>query len=143
LNRAVELQRRIHSLRRLVLPHRETFGALVAADSPVTPQNVEPYFRDILANLNRLIDRLDHLRDIVSGSYNLYISNVTYRTSQQLRVLTFLSAVLLPMTVITGLFGTNFPLSEYNAWEPFYVMLAGMALITAGMLAFFHWRRWL
>ena len=142
LNRAVELQRQIRSLRRLVLPHRETFGVLVTADSPISPQNVEPYFRDILADLNRLVDRLDHLRDVVSGSYTLYISNVSYRTSQQLRVLTFLSAVLLPMTVITGLFGTNFTLSEYGAWEPFYAMLAGMGLIAAGMLAFFHWRRW-
>lgn len=142
LNRAVELQRQVRSLRRLVLPHRETFGVLVTADSPISPQNVEPYFRDVLADLNRLVDRLDHLRDIVSGSYTLYISNVSYRTSQQLRVLTFLSAVLLPMTVITGLFGTNFTLIEYRAWEPFYAMLAGMGLIAAGMLAFFHWRRW-
>ena len=143
LNRVVELQRQIRGLRRLVLPQRETFGVLVTADSPIPPQNVEPYFRDILANMNHLVNRLDHLRDIVSGSYNLYISNVSYRTSQQLRVLTFLSAVLLPMTVITGLFGTNFALSEYRAWEPFYVMLAGMGLIAAGMLAFFHRRRWL
>jgi magnesium transporter len=142
LNRAVELQRQIRSLRHLVLPHRETFSVLVTPDSPISPQNVEPYFRASLTNLNRLIDRLDHLRDIASGSYNLYISNVSYRTNQQLRVLTFLSAVLLPMTVITGLFGTNFTLSEYRAWEPFYAMLAGMGLIAAGMLAFFHWRRW-
>jgi magnesium transporter len=143
LNRVVELQRQIRSLRRLVLPQRETFAVLVTADSPISPQNVEPYFRDVLADMNHLVNRLDHLRDIVSGSYNLYISNVSYRTSQQLRVLTFLSAVLLPMTVITGLFGTNFALSEYRAWEPFYLMLAGMGLIAAGMLAFFHRRRWL
>ena len=143
LHQAVTMQRHVYSLRRLLLPHRETFGALVAADSPVTPQNIEPYFRDILANVNGLVERLEHARDIIAASYNLYISNITYRTSQQLRVLTFLSAILLPMTVITGLFGTNFKLAEYEAWEPFYVMLAGMGLLTIGMLAFFHWRRWL
>ena len=143
LNDAIVMQRHVYGLRRLIAPHREPFAALVAPDSPVTPENVEVYFRDIVAYHDSVVDRIDHVRDIVVGSYNLYISNISHRTNQELRVLTFLSAVLLPMTVITGVFGTNFKLSEYDAWEPFYVMLAGMALITVGMLAFFRWRGWL
>jgi magnesium transporter len=79
----------------------------------------------------------------VTASYNLYISNITFRTNQELRVLTFLSAILLPMTVITGVFGTNFKMAEYEFFEGFYVMLAGMVLGTVGMLSFFKWRRWL
>ena len=86
---------------------------------------------------------MEHVGDLATGSYNLYLSNISHRTNQQLRVLTFLSAVLLPMTVISGIFGTNFALAEYQAWQPFYVMLAGMALITAGLLYFFRRRRWL
>ncbi|MGH2352612.1 MAG: CorA family divalent cation transporter, partial [Chloroflexota bacterium] len=81
--------------------------------------------------------------DVVTGFYGLHLTNVSYRTNQELRVLTYLSAILLPMTVITGIFGTNFALTEYGRWEPFYVMLAGMGLVTAGLLVFFHWRRWL
>lgn len=143
LDKAVRLKHHIHELRNVVAPHREAFGVLVAGDYPPADRNMEGYFRDLLAHLGGLIDRMDHVRDIVTGSYNLYISNVSQRTNQQLRVLTFLSAVLLPMTLITGLFGTNFTLSEYTAWEGFYIMLVGMALITLGLLAFFHLRRWL
>jgi magnesium transporter len=143
LNEAVRLKGHIYDFRRLVAPHRDAYTALVAGDVSARAGPVEGYFRDLLVQLGSLIDRMDHVRDLATGSYNLYISNISHRTNQQLRVLTFLSAVLLPMTVLTGIFGTNFALAEYQAWEPFYVMLGGMGLITAGLLAFFRRRRWL
>lgn len=143
LDKAVRLKHHINDLRSLIAPHREAFGVLIAGDFPPAERRMEGYFRDLLAHLGSLIDRIDHVRDIVTGSYNLYISNVGQRTNQQLRVLTFLSAVLLPMTVIAGLFGTNFTLSEYTTAEGFYVMLAGMVLITVALLVFFHRRHWL
>jgi magnesium transporter len=68
---------------------------------------------------------------------------MSHRTNQRLKVLTYLSAVLLPMTVISGLFGTNFKLAEYDASQPFYVMLAGMAILAVLMVLFFRWKRWL
>ena len=151
LAEAALLKRYVQMLRRIIAPHRETFGALVAADVPwIVQENLELYFRDLQSHLAGNIQRLDHMRDAVTGSYNLYISNMSfrlsdlsYRTNEQLKVLTFLSAVLLPMTVITGLFGTNFTLSEYNSSQPFYVMLAGMGIMSVALLAFFRWRRWL
>lgn len=144
LSRAIVMKRHVNDLRHLLSLHRQAFGFLVAADSPVPEsQAVEAHLRDLLLRLSGLVERLDRLRDVVTGSYNLYLTNISYRTSQQLRVLTFLSAVLLPMTVLTGIFGTNFALSEYERWEPFYLMLAGWAVITVAMLAFFRWRHWL
>jgi magnesium transporter len=50
--------------------------------------------------------------------------------------------VLLPLTLISGLYGTNFKLVEYDSPEGFYVMLAGMTLMVVGMLVFFRWKRW-
>ena len=143
MDQVMVMKRHIHTVRRIIGPHRAAFGALAAPDSPVPEGNVEAYFRDLVQHLDNLLERLEHARDTVTGSYNLHLSNITFRTNQELRVLTFLSAVLLPMTVITGVFGTNFKMAEYEFFEGFYVMLAGMALGTAGMLAFFKWRRWL
>lgn len=137
------MKRHIHAVRRIVSPHRTAFGLLAAPDSPVPQQDVEVYFRDLIQHLDNLLERLEHARDTVTGSYNLYISNISFRTNQELRVLTFLSAILLPMTVITGVFGTNFKMGEYEFFEGFYVMLLGMALGTTGMLGFFKWRKWL
>ncbi len=141
------MRRHLLRLRRLVSPHREAFGTLLAVDPPLIRQEgLESYFRDLLGHLDRVIEQLDHTRDVVSGSYNLYISNMSHRTNEQLKVLTFLSAVLLPMTVITGLFGTNFKVPAFEdetLWPLYYVMLVGMGLVAVVMLAFFRWRRWL
>jgi magnesium transporter len=144
LDAATLMKRHVINLRRLIAPHRQAFGILAAADVPfIEQEDAQEYYHDLLDNLDDFIERIDHARDVLTGAYNLYISNISHRTNQELRVLTFLSAVLLPMTVVTGLFGTNFALAEYNAWQPFYVMLAGMGLLAAGMLAFMHWQRWL
>jgi magnesium transporter len=145
LNEALILKRQIHKIRRVVSPHREAFSSLSAPDSPVRfrPSVEAQAFRDLLARLEGLVSELDHARDLALGSYSLYISNVSHRTNEQLKVLTILSAVLLPLSVVVGLFGTNFKLPEYESLAPFYVMLIGMVVMACGMLAFFRWRRWL
>lgn len=144
LDQATTMKRHILNLRHLIAPHREAFGILVAADIPmIQEEHDDIYFRDLLLHLDSFLERLDHARDVLTGAYDLYISNISERTNQQLKVLTFLSSVLLPMTVVTGIFGTNFALTEYRSWEPFYLMLVGMGLMAVGMLAFFRWRDWL
>lgn len=143
LDDVMVMKRHIHTVRRILAPHRRAFSALVAPDSPVPAPQVEAYFRDLVQHVDTLAERLEHARDTVTGSYNLYISNISHRTNQELRVLTYLSAVLLPMTVITGIFGTNFKLGEYEFFDGFYVMLTGMAMMTVGLLLFFRWRKWL
>jgi magnesium transporter len=138
-------KRYIQKLRRVLGPHREAFTTLTAPDSPINflPDVDVQVFRDLVGRLDGLLLRLDHVRDVATSAYDLYLSNMSYQTNQQLKVLTFLSAVLMPMTLIVGLFGTNFKLAEYDAPEPFYVMLVGMAALAVSMLAYFRYRRWL
>jgi len=144
LDQATTMKRHILNLRHLIAPHREVFGILISADVPmIHEEHDDIYFRDLLISLDSFLERLDRARDVLTGAYDLYISNISERTNQQLKVLTFVSSVLLPMTVITGIFGTNFNLVEYHSWQPFYLMLAGMGLMALGMLAFFRWRDWL
>jgi magnesium transporter len=144
LDEAILMTRHVQTLRRLVSPHTEAFATLVSVDSPLpVAAAMETNFRDLVGQLRSLVERLDHTRDMVTGGYTLYISNVSFRTNEQLKVLTVLSAILLPTTLITGLFGTNFKLAEYDSWQPFYVMLVGMGVIAWAMLVFFRWRRWL
>jgi magnesium transporter len=92
------------------------------------------------------VHRLDWLRELGQGSYDLYLSNVSSRTNQQLKVLTFLSAVLLPMSTIASIFGMNFQVRAFTdetyAWL-FYAALGGMALISMCLLAYFRLRGWL
>lgn len=143
LSRLLVMSRHIQQVRRIIGPHREALGALVGADSPIDEQHIEDYFRDMLSRLAAVTERLNGLRDAVAGAYSLYMSTVGHQTNHQLRVLTYLSAVLLPISAIAGLFGTNFKLAAYDGWEPFYWMLGGMTVISIGMLLFFRRRGWL
>ncbi len=144
LDDAILMTRHVQTLRRLVSPHSELLATLLTVDSPsLQPMSMETNFRDALSQVRSLVAHLDHTRDMVTGGYTLYISNVSFRTNEQLKVLTVLSAILLPTTLITGVFGTNFKLAEYESWQPFYVMLVGMGAIAWSMLLFFRWRRWL
>lgn len=143
LGQALVLKRHIQRVRRLIAPHREALGTLVGADAPIEDERVEMYLRDLLRRLTSVIERIDHLRDLTTGAFNLYISSISNRTNQQLRVLTFLSAVLLPITAVAGIFGTNFQLAAYETVEPYYAMLAGTGIIIVGMLVFFRRQRWL
>jgi magnesium transporter len=143
LDHMLLLKDHTQTVRRLMASHRDALGMLVGTDSPIADEKVQRNFRDSLERLDALEEHLDRLRETVTGSYNLYISNVSHRTNQQLRVLTFLSAILLPMAVIAALYGTNFKLVEYESVQAFYVMLAGMGVIAAGMLTFFRVKGWL
>ena len=140
-----QTRRYLQKLRRVLGPHREAFTMLTAPDSPINflPDVDVQVFRDLVGRLDGLLLRLDHVRDIAASTYDLYLSNMSYQTNQQLKVLTLLSAILMPMTLIVGLFGTNFKLAEYETAEPFYVMLAGMAALAVGMLFYFRYRHWL
>lgn len=145
LRESLRMKRHIQNLRHLVAPHIEAFSTITAPDSPVVFQHSVDAgsFRDLTQRLGGLIQRLDHARDLATAAHDTYTSAMSYRTNEQLKVLTFLSAMLLPMTVVTGMFGTNFALSEYNTWEPFYLMLAFMGALALCMLIFFRTRKWL
>lgn len=144
LREAMLVKRHAHNLRRLLAPHRHALSVLVSLDAPIEFEPaVQLAFRDLMAHLDSLVQRLDHMRDVITGSYSIYLGNISSRTNEQLKILTFLSAVLLPMTVVTGIFGTNFSVPEYDRLEAFYIMLVSMGIIALVMVLFFRSRRWM
>jgi len=88
--------------------HREVFSAFLRPDFAwVSGQEVDVYFRDLRARLERLVDDLRTLTAGLTDAFNIYVSHVAHRNNNAMKILTMLSAVLLPTTVILGFFGTN------------------------------------
>jgi magnesium transporter len=148
LGDTLRVKRRVQGLRRLVAAFDEPLTTPLAPDSPLSGRDdggLAP-FRTLNQRHDQLLQRIDRIRDLAAGSYDLYLSSVSFRTNEQLKVLTFLSAVLLPMSVITGISGMSFQLlvftDERFGWM-FYAALGGMGLITVGLLGYFRARRWL
>ena len=104
---------------------------------------IRPYFRDAENRLKNLIDEQNSYKEVVSNSLELYRSAMSSRTNDAMKVLTALSALFLPLTFLTGLFGMNvhLPIQVENHMT-FVWIVVGCATSFFGMLAFFRARNW-
>jgi magnesium transporter len=103
---------------------------------------MEPYFRDLEGLLERLLDQLASGKEAVNGAFDIYVSRMSHRSNQVMQLLTIVSTVLLPMTVILGFFGTNFQFDVLYTSATFAVMLLIMLLVSGSLLFGFYRRGW-
>ncbi len=130
--------------RKALWPLREVAGALSRGDSPLLRPATLPYFRDTYDHTIQVIDTLETYRDIVSGLLDIYLSSVSNRLSQIMKVLTIISTIFIPLTFITGFFGMNFENLPGIKWEYGYVVtMLAMVLVMGGMALFIRKRKWL
>ena len=106
------------------------------------PEELELYFDDIVDAAERIWDLLDNYKEVVEAIESTNESVISHRQNDVLRVLTIISTTMLPLFVITGLFGMNvlFP-GEGTTWA-FWVILGLMLAAVAGMLGILRWKRW-
>ena len=140
----LHLKRFAFAVYRLASQHRATLEAFLRPDFPLVGGDViEPYFRDLDVRLGRLLDALEAAKESVNGSFDLYVSQVAHRTNDIMKILTIVSVTLLPASVILGFFGTNFESPRIGTTGGFIVMIALIALTTAGSLVLFTRRGWI
>ena len=101
------------------------------------------YFDDIVDSAERIWDLLDNYKEVVDGLESTNESVLAHRQNDVLRLLTVISVTILPLTLVTGLFGMNVIFPGENSEEAFWVILVALLVISAGTLGFFRWRRWL
>jgi magnesium transporter len=103
-----------------------------------------PFFRDIHDHLVRITDLAESYRDLIGGALDSYLSVVSNRTNDIMKVLTIFSAIMLPLTFIAGLYGMNFEnIPELRTTYGYFVVLGIMLLVGVGMLVFFWRKGWI
>lgn len=143
LDDLLRLKRYSFAVGRLMDHHEEIFSAFLRPDFTfVSGDEVEPYFRDLDGRLARLLDRIRDAKEAVNGAFDIYVSHVSHRTNQVMKVLTLVSTVLLPASIILGLFGTNFQDVPLYGPIDFVVMLGLIVLVSAVILLAFRRRGW-
>lgn len=147
LEHLLHFKRYVFAFFQLVDQHREVFSAFLRPDFHwVCGADVEVYFRDLQSRLARLLDTLLAAREAVNGAFDIYVSNMSHRTNQVIKVLTMVSTVLLPATVIIGLFGANITGSIHSSHigptALFLIMLAAIVVVSGGTLWGFRRRGW-
>ena len=140
--RILRLKRGMAALRRIVGPQRDTVLALTRDEFAPIPSEMRPYLRDVYDRLARVSDLLDSYRDEIAGLLELYLSQVSNRLNQVMKILTVISTVVLPLTVITGYYGMNVKISAFE-WKHGELFVLGILVVTAlGTIWYLRRRDW-
>lgn len=131
------------TLRKSVWPLRELINGLQRVESDIIKETTRIYLRDIYDHTIQVIDTVEDFRDILSSTADIYLSSVSYRMNEVMKVLTVIATIFIPLTFIAGVYGMNFEYMPELRWRWGYpVVMFGMILLAVGMFAYFKERRW-
>ena len=108
LNSIYHLKREGVFLRRSLWPLREVISSLYRGDSSLFTHNTLLYLRDVYDHTIHIIESVESLRDLTAGMLDIYMSSVSYRISIVMKVLTVITTIFMPLTLIAGIYGMNF-----------------------------------
>lgn len=145
LHRIYSMRKTLVSMRRVLSPQRDVMGNLARhGGSACVSEKTAPYFRDIYDHLTRIHESIEAGRDLLGNCVDAYMSAVGQRTNEIMKQLTILSAVLLPVTFLSGLFGMNFEMMPFRSPIAFTLALLLMFGIIPGvMFLWFRRKGWL
>jgi magnesium transporter len=137
------VKQEIISYRKIVKPGRSTLRLLERHVERFLPEELEQYFDDIVDAAERIWDILDNYKEVVEALEDTNESVISHRQNDVLRILTVFSVVLLPLTLITGIFGMNVQFPGFGTVWAFWTIFVLMAAILITLLTFFRHKRWL
>jgi magnesium transporter len=138
------IQQDISDVQRLILPAREAVGALLRTDHTLVTDKTKRYLRDVMDNLMQMIDLLHDQNAHLSSIRDLFMSEMTYRMTNVMMVLTVVTTIFIPLTFITSIYGMNFRHMPELEWPWAYGALwIIMLAIAAGQWVYFRRKNWL
>ena len=144
LHRIHEVQRELAALRRVLWPTRELVQHLQAPERPLVSANTRTYLRDVYEHIIQTIDIVETFREMTASLADLYLSSVSNRMNEVMKVLTVIATLFIPATFLAGVYGMNFEyfpeLDERWAYPTFWAVCLAMM---GGMLIYFRRKRWL
>lgn len=144
LNRIQRLKREIVSVRRYVSPIRELINEMLRSESPLIDEKTHIYLKDVSDHAVRIVESIELHRDVISGLMDIYISSVSNRMNEVMKVLTIFASIFIPMTFLTGIYGMNFEHMPELKLPWTYPALWGVFLaIPAVLLTYFRRKKWL
>lgn len=149
LHRIHLLKRKVLLLRKSVWPLREVISSLQRGDAPIISKALDLYLRDLYDHTIHIIDTVETFRDVIAGMLDIYLSSLSFRMNEIMKVLTMFTAVFIPLTLITGIYGMNFNatrspwnMPELNWYLGYPMALGVMATLGVGMVVYFKRKNW-
>jgi magnesium transporter len=139
-----EMKQELVFMRKSIWPLREVIGRLERAEPPLIQETTGIYLRDVYDHSIQIIDSVETFRDIVSGMLDIYLSSISNRMNEVMKVLTVIATIFIPLTFIVGVYGMNFHYMPELQWHWGYFTVWGvMIAIAIMMILYFRRRRWL
>ncbi|MDZ8028699.1 MAG: magnesium/cobalt transporter CorA [Nostoc sp. DedQUE11] len=145
-----QIRRELLQLRRAIWPQRDAINSLIRDGSDLISEDVRIYLRDCYDHAVQVMDMVETYRELASGLMDVYLSAVSNKMNEIMKVLTVISSVFIPLTFVAGIYGMNFNtekspynMPELNWYWGYPICLAAMGVIAVCMLLFFWRRGWL
>lgn len=138
------LKREIIIMRKSIWPLREVISKLNREDFEWISPNISLYLRDLYDHTIQVVDTIETFRDMISGTLDLYLSNIGHKTNEIMKILALAATIFAPLTFLTGLWGMNFKNMPELSWIWGYPTALGLMLTTIGMMIyFFKKKKWI
>lgn len=134
------LKRELIILRKAVWPLREVVTGLERGDSPLIHESTCIYLRDVYDHTIQIIDTIETYREMVSGMLDIYLSSVSNRLNEVMKVLTIITTLFIPLSFVAGIYGMNFKYMPELEWQWGYPFVLGL-MATLGLLLLIYFRR--
>ena len=137
-------KRELMLVRKAVWPLREVVNNLYKDESPLVREDTQVFLRDLYDHTIQILDIVEIFRDTISGLQDLYMSSVSNRMNEIMKVLTIVASIFIPLTFIAGIYGMNFEYIPELKWRWGYFGVWGLMIACGlGMLFYFKRKRWL
>ena len=138
------LKRELLFMRKSVWPLREVISGLQRGESTLFEEHTTIYLRDVYDHSIQVIDTVETFRDMISGMLDIYLSSVSNRMNEVMKVLTIIATIFIPLTFVAGIYGMNFQFMPELSWSwGYFGALGVMGLVVVGMILYFKRKKWL
>jgi len=144
LNEIYKLKQELVFLRKSIWPTREVVNAWQKAEHKLIDEGVSIYFRDVYDHTIQVVETVETFRDMVAGMLDLYLSTISNKMNEIMKVLTIFAAIFILLTFVAGVYGMNFEFMPELTWHWAYpVWWAVIIILVLGMVMYFRKRKWL
>lgn len=138
-----DIKRKLIFIRHSIWPLRETLSLFTKTESTIIRKPTEIYIRDVYENIIHIIDNLELLRETASGMVDIYLSSVSNKTNEVMKLLTTIATIFIPLTFIVGIYGMNFKnMPELKFQYGYHAVMLFMFVIALLMGYYFKKKKW-
>ncbi len=139
-----DLKKEVMKVRRVISPVKEMVGRLIDTQNPLITKDTKLFLRDILDHTIEINESLQIYREMIMSLMEMYMSNMSNKMNEVMKVLTIMASIFIPLTFIAGIYGMNFDnMPELHSKNGYFVVWGVMIAIFIGMMFYFKRRRWL